>query len=49
VLATLDAWLTRAFRHVAQTAAREQIPLREAAYAVAVGRVAEACRLRGWV
>jgi glutamate dehydrogenase (NAD(P)+) len=49
VLAKLDAWLTRAFRHVAQTAAREQIALREAAYAVAVGRVAEACTLRGWV
>jgi glutamate dehydrogenase len=49
VLTKLDAWLARAFRHASDTADREQISLREAAYCVAVGRVAEACRLRGWV
>ncbi len=28
---------------------REKIHLREAAYLVSVARVAEACKLRGWV
>jgi glutamate dehydrogenase len=49
VLSRLDGWLARAYRHVSDTADREQISLREAAYCVGVGRVAEACRLRGWV
>lgn len=49
VLSKLDASLARSFRQVTDTAAREQTTLREAAYIVGVGRVAEACRLRGWV
>jgi glutamate dehydrogenase (NAD(P)+) len=49
VMAKLDACLARAFQHVTDTASREQTTLREAAYIVGVGRVAEACRLRGWV
>jgi glutamate dehydrogenase len=49
VIAKLEECLTRAFRQLIETAAREQVTLREAAYIVGVGRVAEACRLRGWV
>jgi glutamate dehydrogenase len=49
VLAKLDDALARAFVRVADTAGRERVTLRDAAYLVGVGRVAEACRLRGWV
>jgi glutamate dehydrogenase (NAD(P)+) len=49
VLTMLDASLTRAVEEVAKTAAREGVPLRDAANLVGVSRVAEACRLRGWV
>jgi glutamate dehydrogenase (NAD(P)+) len=41
--------MTRAFRAVHAMAVRERIELRQAAYLVAVARVAEACKLRGWV
>ena len=49
VLTMLDASLTRAVEEVTKTAAREDVTLREAANLVGVARVAEACRLRGWV
>jgi glutamate dehydrogenase (NAD(P)+) len=39
--------LARAYRQVADMAAKEKIPLREAAYTIAVDRVARAERLRG--
>ena len=45
----LTASMTAAFRHGAGTADREQVTLRDAASMVAVGRVAEAGRLNGWV
>ncbi len=45
----LDAKMTTAFHAVDQTAKKYQINNRMAAYVVAVQRVAEACRLRGWV
>jgi glutamate dehydrogenase (NAD(P)+) len=45
----LDAKMTAAFHSVDQTAKKYQINNRMAAYVVAVQRVAEACRLRGWV
>jgi glutamate dehydrogenase (NAD(P)+) len=45
----LDTKMTTAFHAVDQTAAKYQINNRMAAYVVAVQRVAEACRLRGWV
>lgn len=48
VVSSLDASLTRAVVRVVETAARERVTLREAANMVGVGRVAEACRLRGW-
>ncbi len=41
--------MTTAFRMVAQAAEDYHINNRVAAYVVAVGRVAEACKLRGWV
>jgi glutamate dehydrogenase (NAD(P)+) len=45
----LDTKMTTAFHAVDQTAKKYQINNRMAAYVVAVQRVAEACRLRGWV
>ncbi len=45
----LDKKMTTAYHAVDQTAKTYQINNRMAAYVVAVQRVAEACRLRGWV
>ncbi len=45
----LDAKMTSAFRAVWETAAREKIHMRSAAYMVAVKRVAQSVRDRGWV
>jgi glutamate dehydrogenase (NAD(P)+) len=45
----LDEKMTRAFSGVYQMHTREKLNMRLAAYLVAVARVAEACKLRGWV
>jgi glutamate dehydrogenase (NAD(P)+) len=45
----LDEKMTRAFHGVYQMRQKAQVPMRLAAYLVAVARVAEACKLRGWV
>ncbi len=45
----LDDKMTTAFNAVVQAAEDYQVENRVAAYVVAVGRVAEACKLRGWV
>jgi glutamate dehydrogenase (NAD(P)+) len=45
----LDATMTRAYQTVAGGAQARRIPMRMAAMLVAVARVAEACKLRGWV
>jgi glutamate dehydrogenase (NAD(P)+) len=45
----LDEKMTMAFHAVDKTAKKYNINNRMAAYVVAVQRVAEACRLRGWV
>jgi glutamate dehydrogenase (NAD(P)+) len=45
----LDEKMTRAFHAVYEMAQREKINMRQAAYLVSVARVAEACKLRGWV
>jgi glutamate dehydrogenase (NAD(P)+) len=45
----LDEKMTRAFQGVYQMHQREKINMRQAAYLVSVARVAEACKLRGWV
>jgi glutamate dehydrogenase (NAD(P)+) len=41
--------MSRAFRGVYQMHLREKVSMRQAAYLVSVARVAEACKLRGWV
>jgi glutamate dehydrogenase/leucine dehydrogenase len=41
--------MTAAFHAVHQTAQQYKVNNRMGAYIVAVSRVAEACRLRGWV
>jgi glutamate dehydrogenase (NAD(P)+) len=45
----LEKKMRRAFKSVHEMSQTNKLPLREAAYLVAVARVAEACRLRGWV
>ena len=45
----LDRRLTLAFQDVADRAAASEVPLRTAAYLLAVSRVADAVRGRGWV
>ena len=48
VLEKLDAWMTAAAAAVHEVAEREQTSLRDAAYFIAIDRVARACRARGW-
>ncbi|MGH7743115.1 MAG: Glu/Leu/Phe/Val dehydrogenase, partial [Candidatus Eiseniibacteriota bacterium] len=43
----LERAMVKAYRDVAQTAKRGKMSLRDGAYVVAVGRVAEATRVRG--
>lgn len=45
----LDRRMTDAFDALWTHSQRERITLREAAYTLAVSRVAEACRVRGWI
>jgi glutamate dehydrogenase (NAD(P)+) len=45
----LDEKMTRAFHGVHKVYQQEKVNMRQAAYLVAVARVAEACKLRGWV
>ncbi|OGP74411.1 MAG: glutamate dehydrogenase [Deltaproteobacteria bacterium RBG_16_49_23] len=45
----LDEKMTKAFHGVYQMYLREKVNMRQAAYLVSVARVAEACKLRGWV
>ena len=45
----LDEKVTKAFTAVYEMHQRHKVNMREAAYLVAVSRVAEACRMRGWV
>jgi glutamate dehydrogenase (NAD(P)+) len=49
VLAKLDAAMTSAFLAVSDLARRRNLPMRDAAYVIAINRVAQACRDRGWV
>lgn len=49
VLGKLDVKLTSAFIAVSDLATRESLYMRDAAYVIAVNRVAQACRDRGWV
>ncbi len=45
----LDERMTRAFSQVQSMSKERSLDMRTAAYAIAVDRVATACRLRGWV
>ena len=45
----LDKRMTQAYRDVLSLSHQRQINMRQAAYVVAVGRVVEAMRLRGWL
>ncbi len=45
----LDKRMTRAYHEVIQTSEKFKINMRKAAYAVSVGRVVEAMKLRGWI
>jgi glutamate dehydrogenase (NAD(P)+) len=49
VLGKLDVRMTAAFAAVRDMAKRRSISMRDAAYVIAVSRVVQACRDRGWV
>jgi glutamate dehydrogenase (NAD(P)+) len=49
VLGKLDVKMTHAFHDVAELAKCRKLYMRDAAYVIAVSRVAKACRDRGWV
>ena len=49
VLTKLDQKMTSAFHAVHDVATRQKLFMRDAAYVVAINRVARACRDRGWV
>ena len=49
VLGKLDVKMTAAYYAVSDLARRQKLYMRDAAYAIAIGRVAQACRDRGWV
>jgi glutamate dehydrogenase len=49
VLGKLDTKMTSAFAGVHEIADRQKLFMRDAAYVVAINRVARACRDRGWV
>jgi glutamate dehydrogenase len=49
VLGKLDLKMTSAYIAVSELAAKQKLFMRDAAYVVAINRVASACRDRGWV
>lgn len=49
VLGKLDVKMTSAYFAVSDLSRRETLYMRDAAYAIAIGRVAKACHDRGWV
>jgi glutamate dehydrogenase len=49
VLGKLDVQMTDAYLDVSQVARNNKLSLRDAAYQIAVNRVAQACQERGWV
>ncbi len=49
VIGKLDTKMTDAYYAVMELSKRNSISLRDAAYMIAISRVAEACQLRGWV
>jgi glutamate dehydrogenase (NAD(P)+) len=49
VLSQLDHKMTAGFKAVSDLARKKNVYMRDAAYMIAISRVADACRLRGWV
>jgi glutamate dehydrogenase (NAD(P)+) len=49
VLSKLDQKMSTAFHAVADLAEQKKVYMRDAAYMIAIERVANACKLRGWV
>ena len=49
VLSRLDQKMTAAYQSISRLAAKRKLYMRDAAYVVAIDRVAAACRDRGWV
>jgi glutamate dehydrogenase len=49
VFARLDETMTAAFKAVSDLARKKNLYMRDAAYMIAISRVAQACQLRGWV
>jgi len=49
VLGKLDTKMTSAFLGVSELARRKKLYMRDAAYVIAINRVAQACHERGWV
>jgi glutamate dehydrogenase (NAD(P)+) len=49
VLGKLDVKMTTAFNDVAEFAKRKNLSTRNAAFAIAVARVVQACKDRRWV
>jgi glutamate dehydrogenase (NAD(P)+) len=49
VLGKLDLRMTHAFLAVHELAAKRELPMRQAAYVIAIDRVVDACQERGWV
>jgi glutamate dehydrogenase (NAD(P)+) len=49
VLERLDAKMTSAYKAVSDLAKKKKLFMRDAAYVIAINRVAQACKDRGWV
>ena len=49
VLARLDTKMTAAFHAVSELAKKRKLFTRDAAHVIAINRVAQACRDRGWM
>jgi glutamate dehydrogenase len=49
VLGKLDVKMTSAYLGVSEIASKRKLYMRDAAYVIAISRVAQACRERGWV
>ncbi|MCF7809428.1 Glu/Leu/Phe/Val dehydrogenase [bacterium] len=49
VLQKLDLKMTSAFKAVSELARKRKLYMRDAAYVIAINRVAQACKDRGWV
>ncbi len=49
VLGKLDVKMTSAFLAVSELARRQKLYMRDAAYVIAISRVAQACKDRGWL